>query len=166
MPTTYEPIATQTLGSSSATIDFTSIPATYTDLRVVLTAVASAGTPNVYLRFNSDTATNYSRTLINGDGANVSSTNSTSVTRIQTPAGTSLSTTIPTLITYDVFSYGGSTFKTVLLSFSTDRNGSGNVSSMVALWRSASAITSVNLSTPTDAFGIGTTATLYGIKNA
>jgi hypothetical protein len=167
MPATYDPIATQTLGSTSAAIDFTSIPATYTDLRVVLSALSATAAPAVYLNFNSDLGTNYSRTLLRADGTSLTSARSTSTNRIQTPTGTTwTSTTIPTLITYDVFSYAGSTNKTVLASFNADRNGTGLMSSMVALYRSTSAITSVNLSTPTDAFGIGTTATLYGIKNA
>ena len=34
---TYEPIATQTLASAAASITFSSIAATYTDLRLVLT---------------------------------------------------------------------------------------------------------------------------------
>jgi hypothetical protein len=32
MPATYEPIATTTLGTAAATITFSSIPATYSDL--------------------------------------------------------------------------------------------------------------------------------------
>ena len=38
MPATYEPIATTTLGSAATNITFSSIPATYTDLRLVLVA--------------------------------------------------------------------------------------------------------------------------------
>jgi hypothetical protein len=36
MPATYEPIATTTLGTAAAFITFSSIPATYTDLRLVI----------------------------------------------------------------------------------------------------------------------------------
>jgi hypothetical protein len=36
MATTYEPIATTTLGTAAAFITFSSIPATYTDLRLVV----------------------------------------------------------------------------------------------------------------------------------
>jgi len=48
-----------------------------------------------------------------------------------------------------------------------DQNGSGVVANIVGLWRNTAAITSINLSTLSAYnFNIGTTATLYGIKNA
>jgi hypothetical protein len=48
-----------------------------------------------------------------------------------------------------------------------DKNGSGAVWQIVGLWRSTSAITSINFFSSTgNNFAIGTTATLYGIKNA
>ena len=71
--------------------------------------------------------------------------------------------TIPTFFTVDVFSYAGSTFKTLLATASEDLNGSGSTSARVALYRSTSAITSFELYTVGTAFQSGTTATLYGI---
>jgi hypothetical protein len=68
MAPTYEPIATTTLGTAAASITFSSIPATYTDLRLVVVAKAvSASTLDV--RFNNDSGTNYSKTEISGDGS-------------------------------------------------------------------------------------------------
>ena len=63
MAATYEPIATTTLGSAASSITFNSIPATYTDLRVVLVGTTTA-TANCWLTFNSDGATNYSDTFL------------------------------------------------------------------------------------------------------
>ena len=59
MPTaTYTPLATTTLGGSDAEIIFSSIPATYRDLVIVIAGSASGGTsPSV--RFNSDGGSNY-----------------------------------------------------------------------------------------------------------
>jgi len=156
---TYEPIATQTLASAAATITFSSIAASWTDLRLIITAIGTAG--NITITYNSDTATNYSQTILTGNGTAASSSRLTSQTGIFTTTGSISST--PTLMTMDIFSYAGSTNKTALSVFSGDLNGSGNVYDVVSLWRSTSAITRLDL---TASFSSGTTATLYGIKAA
>ena len=164
MPATYEPIATTTLGSASSSITFSSIPATYTDLRVVQVLT---GTTNAYtkLRFNGDTGTNYSSTNIRGDGSTASSQRETSDDGIRINGNYPV-TSIPSLNTVDVFSYAGSTNKTVLNSASNDRNGAGGLNRTVGLWRNTAAITSITIYEFTgDTFAAGTTATLYGIKS-
>jgi hypothetical protein len=69
---TYESIATQTLGSSSGSITFSSIPSTYTDLVIVFSGTTAALVA-VDIQFNGDTSTNYSRTIISGNGSTASS---------------------------------------------------------------------------------------------
>ena len=167
MAITYDKIATTTLGSAAASIDFTSIAATYTDLRIVLVATSSVNGRNLYLRFNSDSATNYSNTYLVGTGATTVSGTTTSAAQINCTLGTvAISSTVPHLFAIDVFSYAGSTNKTALISTSQDRSGTGSVGNVVGLWRSTSAITAVNLLPQSDNFAIGTTATLYGILKA
>jgi hypothetical protein len=161
MPSTYEPIATTTLSTTSTSITFSSIAATYTDLRLVLVGKNGVGSNSTRLRFNGDTATNYSRTYVEGDGSAASSGRNSSGTSIIVGDNR---TTIG-LQTVDIFSYAGSTYKTVLCTTSNDTNGAGTINATVGLWRSTSAITSVEFSLA-DPFSIGTTATLYGIKNA
>ena len=70
MTATYDPIATTTLGSAASTITFSSIPNTFTDLRLVLFGVTlnATGTYN-QIRFNNDTGTNYSWTQLLGNGS-------------------------------------------------------------------------------------------------
>lgn len=165
MSITYDSIATQTLGTAAATITFSSIPSTYTDLRLTITALQGSGN-NIALRFNSDSSTNYSRVRLIGSGSAASSTSATSDTEIDLNR-TGLSSSAPSLYNVDLFSYAGSTSKTLLVSANEDRNGSGSVMSVVGLWRSTSAITSILItSLSADTMGVGTTATLYGIKNA
>ena len=165
MPATYEPISTQTVsGTSTASIDFSSIPATYTDLRVIATGTGvTAG--SIRLRFNSDSGTNYSYTEMYGDGTSALSSRATSTTSI-TLAAVGLSTTIPHLHMVDIFSYAGSTNKTCLVSLAEDNNGSGYVYRSVGLWRNTSAITTVSVLRTSGFLGNGFTATLYGIKAA
>jgi hypothetical protein len=162
MPATYEPIATTTLGSAAATITFSSISSAYTDLRLV-TVGTSAANGQFRMQFNGDTATNYSRTYLFGTGTSALSGRQTSLESIR---GDTLQTSIPILQSFDIFSYAGSTYKTVLMDLCRDTNGSGQVSRMVGLWQSTSAITSIGLLLSTGNFEIGTTATLYGIKKA
>jgi hypothetical protein len=168
MAATYEPIATQTLSSPATGIDFTSIPATYTDLRIVMLPLVVSTWDNspLRMRFNSDSTTNYSRTRIRGNGSTVSSERTTSADRFDVSIGGIMVST-PTLYEIDVFSYAGSTYKTCLMGISDDLNGSGYSGKGVGLWRSTSAITSISLySYVTDILAAGTTATLYGILKA
>lgn len=156
---TYEPIATQTLGTA-ATITFSSIPATYTDIVFVITSPAAASTAFTNMRFNGDTATNYSSTLLQGDGTTASSSNAATQTFIPTIYR---STAQPTTATIHIFSYAGSTNKTVLIQGSSDLNGSGLTTLRVGLWRSTAAINQIDIAAT---MPIGTIATLYGIKAA
>lgn len=162
---TYEPIATTTVSGSSITqISFSSFSG-YTDLRLVMVGTTGTAT-NAYIQFNSDTGTNYSRTNLNGNGSAASSDRtSSSATAQQTWWG--FSSTPPHLWTVDIFSYSGSTNKTSLATESADENGSGSVTRSVYLWRSTSAITSIQIKLVSATyFAAGFTATLYGIKAA
>ena len=168
MPTTYEKIATTTLGSASATITFSSISSAYTDLRLVLVAQSTTGgsaIANARLTYNSDTATNYSRTVLAGDGSAAASYRNTSVAYLDL-ASANLSSAQPSLLTYDIFSYAGSTFKTTLYTASQDYNGSGAVERIVGLYRSTTAISAITITSTLNTYAIGTTATLYGILKA
>jgi hypothetical protein len=162
---TYDKIATTTLGSAAASITFSSIAASWTDLRLVFVGTTNTAGNGIVIRFNSDTATNYSQTYLYGSGSAAGAGAQTSVGYLYL-ATAALSTTVPELVTADIFSYAGSTYKTVLGTASQDLNGSGYVDMNVGLWRSTSAITTIALSDESGSFNTGTTATLYGIKAA
>ena len=60
---TYTPIATTTGTGSSGTITFTSIPSTYTDLRIILNGTETNATLYEFdMRYNNDSGNNYSLT--------------------------------------------------------------------------------------------------------
>jgi len=164
---TYEPIATSTLGTAAAEILFSSIPSTYTDLRVVWTArTATSDFP--ILRINSDTGTNYSYTVLYGNGTTAASSRGNSTATCYLGIDVAMPTAANTfcLVTIDLFNYAGSTNKTFLSVYSNDRNGSGEVNRTVGLWRSTSAINALSLRTTGVNLAAGSTATLYGIKAA
>jgi hypothetical protein len=164
MPATYEPIATQTLGSAATGITFSSVPSTYTDLRVIL--VQTTDGANLGIRFNSDSGSNYSWTRLQGDGSSATSARTTSATFGQLNGNGTSASPNSGLVEVDIFSYAGSTNKTLLSKFSNDQNGSGNTASTVNLWRSTAAITTVYVFAAGGSLQTGSTATLYGIKNA
>ena len=159
MPATYEPIATTTLGSAASSITFSSIPSTYTDLRLVFQQLSS-GVQSV-LWFNGDTSNNYSYTVLYGSGSSAGSFRGSLTIPLHLSSGAN------TFYTVDFFSYAGSTYKTVLTTTNEDSNGSGYVGNSVGLWRSTSAINQIQISTNGSGnWNAGTTATLYGIKAA
>ena len=164
MATTYEKIATTTLGAGTTNIEFTSISSAYTDLKLIFVAKAATAGSNATMTFNNDTSALYSYTDLHGNGTTAASSSSTGDTNIGITRG-GIDTTIPILVDIDIFSYAGATFKTFLVSTSNDQNGSGSTMRKVGLYRSTSAISTIDLTLGVN-FSKGTTATLYGILKA
>lgn len=169
---TYEPIAKYTVASDVTSYSVTSIPGTYTDLRVVLNARSTLSPSQDSLwsiTFNSDTATNYSSTMLRGNGSAASSLAQSSATaaRLGYALTAGAGSNMYSSIIFDIFNYAGSTNKTFLSNTAADWNGGGYTARIVGLWRSTSAITSFTL-TDNNAANVatGTTITLYGIKAA
>jgi len=166
MPATYEPIATTTLSTAASTITFSSIPATYTDLRLVLVIKPTASCA-VYVKLNNNSAVTYSFTQIAGNGTSATSSRGSDSAGFVLGANIAFQDTEMQMGTVDIFSYAGSTNKTALSSFISDLNGSGNVGYNVSLFPSTTAVSRLDLiNQASTTFATGTTATLYGIKSA
>jgi hypothetical protein len=162
MPATYEPISTQTLGSNQTTVTLSSIPATYTDLILIFDGTSSSAGQNFNVRYNSDTATNYSERSMIGNGSTAASYESSSQT-LMVMGGVYAS---QGTISLHIFNYANTTtFKTTLgrTSFAT-----GFTSENIGLWRKTpEAINTITLTQSGGAnFLTGSTFTLYGIKAA
>jgi hypothetical protein len=164
MPATYEKIATTTLGSGTTNIEFASISSAYTDLKLIFVAKAASAGSNAWITFNNDTSALYSYTDLHGNGTTAASSRSSGDTNITITRG-GIDTTIPIFVEIDIFSYTGSTFKTFLVSTSNDQNGSGSTMRRVGLYRSTTAISTIDLTMSVN-FATATTATLYGILKA
>lgn len=164
---TYEALATQTVsGGSTGTITFSSIGSTYTDL-VVVCNLGLATAARLYVRFNGDTANNYSDTWLTGEGANAYSGRD-STTSLITAGGAwnGISTTLTASSIISVMSYANtSTNKTLLARTANQKSSGGSVDATVGLWRSTAAITSISLIGGA-VFLSGSTFTLYGIAAA
>lgn len=170
---TYTPISSQTLGSAAASITFSSIPSTYTDLVLVIAGKNTASGYGWGLQFNSDTAANYSWTMIEGSGTAATSSRGggtgTTGQSIYFVYNQGISDSQGNAIV-NIQNYANSTtYKTVVLR---ENNPSSTtfpgLSASVGLWRSTSAINAVTLMVPAAGTTIaaGTTATLYGIAAA
>jgi hypothetical protein len=171
----FESIQTVTVGSGGqANIEFTSIPATYKHLQI---RGIGRGTYNgavnedqyMYIQFNSDTASNYSRHRLSGSGSAASS--GAEINQNQGMAGwiTTLNATANTFYgaVIDILDYENTNkFKTVKSLSGGDMNGAGYVNLYSSLWRSTSAITSIKLSPQSNNFAQYTSFALYGIKVA
>ena len=165
MAITYEPIATTTLGSNASDITFSTIPSTYTDLVLVVNGYLTVD-DNVFLQFNGDTGSNYSFTILRGDGSSATSTRDSNKTLLLIDfdkffnSYTATGNTISSIQNYS----NNTTYKTVL----TRTNGvtSGATQARVGLWRDTSIITSVKVGVASGNFVAGATFTLYGIKAA
>jgi hypothetical protein len=173
MPVTYEPIATTSM-SGTYTVDFTSIPSTYTDLRLVIHSRMSAGggtSSQIFINLNNDYTGQYSRLSMIGDGSStpfVSRSGGQTEWAIQPgSAGSGSTSDIFGLSTVDILSYAGTTRKSSLATCALDRDGAGNIVRSTFLWFGTSAINRITL---TDAannnFASGSRATLYGILRA
>lgn len=166
MASTYTPIATTTLGSDQASVTFSSIPSTYTDL-ILVTNEKQSGARVSAIQLNSDTGTNYSWTELYGTGSAAGSSRSSSTARIYYGynAGYSDSTNFDANAIIHIMNYANSTtYKTVLIRANNATNGTD---ATVGLWRSTAAINTIylymdNLSN----YKAGSTFTLYGIKAA
>lgn len=158
---TYTPIATVS-PSGTTTVDFTSISGSYTDLVLVTDfAVSSAG--DFYLRFNSDTGTNYSVTILVGDGTSAVSSRSSTIGYIS-PNYNSDQISQRVIHNWSIQNYSNTTtYKTALCRYN---NASRQTVAAVGLWRSTSAITSINIARSAGNFTAGSTFTLYGIASA
>lgn len=162
MASTYEPIATTTLGSSATSYTFSSIPSTYTDLVVVVVGTNPTGDTGLGLEFNGDTATNYSMTLLYGTGSSAASARGTSASTIDIGR---MDSTVSTNI-FHIMNYANTTTNKTVLARGND---AALVTATVGLWRSTAAINAVKIygsASKTASFNTGTTFTLYGIKAA
>jgi len=163
---TYESIATQTLVSNAATVTFSSIPSTYTDL-VLVANWKNTGIGNISLvmRYNGDTATNYSITDVYGNGTSALSARANSIPYIYLNF-TAPATTYNATYISNVMNYANTTTYKTSLNRSSAANG--GTEAIVGLWRSTSAITSITYSTDDNlsSLGAGSIFSLYGIKAA
>jgi len=169
---TYTPIASTTVDTASATIVFSSIPATYTDLVLVMQPGADVGDENIGLRFNDDTSGNYSYQRIgaNNTAGTYNASRQNNFTRINTTEATGTGPTLGKLvITAHIMNYTNTTTYKIVLARSGQVGGTYNgVELFTGAWRATpAAINSITIMQGgARTFSTGSTFNLYGILAA
>ena len=169
MPSTYSLISSNVLASSAASVTFSAIPSTYTDLVLrASTRNSSGGTCVIATTFNGQ-ASGYSVTRLRGTSSSASSGRTSSATSLYFSL-TDSTYTANTFSNWEMYlpNYLSTTSKPVS-NFSVTENNSATafyIDVNAGLSNITSAITSVTLTADGDTFVSGSSFYLYGIKNS
>lgn len=177
MAITYTAIANTTIsGSSTSTVNFNSIPQTYTDLRLVICCSVDTSTRKLWIRFNNAQGSyDYEVYGVNGSNTTgaiaVRSNGNSEIAIPQVNSNLSTSSTSPTFIVFDLMSYTP-TNATKSFLYTANRGSAGTnfqaVNRAVGQWTTSNtAVTSINiLLSGSGVFLANSTFGLYGILRA
>lgn len=161
---TYTQIASTTLGTAASSVTFSSIAGTYTDLVLICDTKATSGTPNMRLQFNGDTGTNYSSTVLAGNGSSAASTRYSTIAYIGVDYfGYSDTINFKNTI-INIMNYSNAT--TNKTTINRANNAATGTDAIVGLWRNTAAITSLVIFPSGSTYVTGSTFNLYGILAA
>ena len=166
----FESIQTVTVGSGgSASVEFTSIPATYKHLQI--RGIGRGSFTDLTMRFNSDTGNNYSSHRLYGTGSSVGADGENSSGAYGTfilyagrlnSAGSVFCANI-----IDILDYANTNkYKTSRSFYGFDDNSSGNIFLTSGNWRNTNAITTIRLTPNSGTIAQYSHFALYGIKGA
>jgi hypothetical protein len=162
---TYEAISTTTISSTTATITLSSIPGTYTDLVLVVTA-KSSNAADIWIRVNSDSGSNYQYAVLTGDGSSAGASKASSQSNgLLTDYNATPSSDNNHVAICQFNSYASTNNRKNMISRAS--RAAAGIDFVLSTWNDTSAITSLTLrfnSTPT--FDADTVVSLYGIKAA
>jgi len=167
-------ISSQTLGGTTASVTFSSIPSTYNDLKLVVSARGSSLNQVIsfQIAFNGDATTNYSYTRLLGNSSTAASTR-VSTTALdygaQMDAANATASTFGSCEIYipNYTSTGSKPFIDIDVSEQNDATaGNSAIASVAHLYRGASGISSITLTPSSGNFVQYSSFYLYGIKNS
>lgn len=170
MANTYTLINSTTLTTTAASVTFSSIPATYSDLVLQSSIRTSASNTiaNVKITTNSSTSTNNSYTFVRGDGSVALSSATSADAYVQYGLNNGDTSTANTFSSGEIYipAYNASQNKPIGISTAQENNNAtAYVYAEAGLISSTSAITSITLTPSTGNFKANSSFWLYGIKN-
>jgi len=162
MPTpTYTPLANVTLGSSAATVTFSSISGSYRDLVLVISAKNTGSNNTIFYQLNGDsTSGNYFRVYALGNGSTTSSATGPTWNYFADMPISSASNGV----SINHFLDYSATDKHKTILGRTDVVESYTYMD-AKRWASTSAITTIALSTAANSFAAGSSFALFGIAS-
>lgn len=174
MATTMKLIGSQTLGSSTSSVSFSSIPATFTDLLLIGSARsdrASNVVDDVYFQFNSDAGSNMTSRTLTGNGATASSSSTSAAQKLAASSlATAATATASTFASWEMYvpNYAGSTNKSFSITNGHETNATtAYITAIAGLWSQTAAITTIAISPVNGTnFVSGSSFFLYGITKA
>jgi hypothetical protein len=165
---TYKLIETVTVGSGgAASIEFTSIPQTYTDLQVLFSLRGVNDTVVAYVRFNGVT-TNLSSRLLLGSGSAAASIADASNIKMQGAVNApSYTASVFANSSLYIHNYAGTTNKSMSIDYVSENNATADwIGFTAGLWSNSSAITQITLLSSSGNLVQYSSASLYGINNS
>jgi hypothetical protein len=158
---TYTPIASQTLNNSTTTtVTFVGIPQYFTDL--ILVFRGGCDNSSMRMQFNTDTATNYSASVLSGTGSAANATRQSNQDAILVAGAYGAQTSISNTIIHIQNYANVTTYKTVL---SRNNDASSATEAFVGMWRNTNAINTISLTAinGTGFWFTGSIISLYGV---
>jgi hypothetical protein len=169
---TYYLIASNVLSTTTTTVTFSSIPATYTDLIIRFTGRSdTSGSRDTFIALNSDSGSNYSANYMYQEGASVSAglySNQTNLLINDSLPGTNFNSNLFGFTEVYIPNYLESQNKQINAVY-TNANYASAVTGRYTIhahqYRSTTAISTIAL-TGQNNFVAGSTFYLYGVKNS
>ena len=173
MAITYTLIASSTLGSSAATVNFSNIPNTFTDLIAKFSVRATDASDWMIVKLNNITTTTYSETWLRGTGSAASSARQ-DFTNYYGGNGNDLlinlsGSTSNTFTNGEMYipSYTANANKSTSFFMATENNATAaNMTALAGIWRNTAVINQIEFDTAGTSFTAGSSFFLYGIKNS
>lgn len=168
MPATFDAIASTRLTSTQSTIEISSIPSGFTDLRVVLGRIYSVGGGStLVMRFNNDSGNNYAWSRLGAGGSTVTPQGTSSATGIDLVNGAEITGVLPSQLTLDIFGYSSTNYsKQTISQVANVRGTAGTVNMQSSFWNNTTTINRITFFNSATGFAAGTTLTIYGILAA
>lgn len=170
MPSTYTLISSNVLTSSAASVTFSAIPSTYTDLVVRFSARLDVANVATSTEINTNiTGSVYSSTRLRGTGSAAQSNRATAATLWSNDTVNANTSTANTFSSNEIYipNYTSANYKPIsYIAVQEDNNASAYIHCMAHLISSSTAMTSLTIARAGQNFLTGSSFYLYGIKSS